>query len=136
MSLVLADVGLGNLLSWMLASSGDAVVLHLYSNNYTPLHSSTAGNFTECTFGGYAAVTLSQGTWNTPVLVSDTAVTSYGSAPLAWTATNSQTVYGYYVVDQGGSNVLLWGELFGTSRTLNASDVIQLGPQFTLQSVN
>ena len=115
------------------------LIYRLYSTNVTPVDASTAGSFTECSFTGYVPYTLTRSTWNNAATVSSEAQTSYGSTPLAWTAGSSQTVYGYFVTTSaaapgGSTGDCLYAELFGTARTLNNGDVLQLTPTFALQS--
>lgn len=135
MPLVTPNVGELELLDKMLKdalSTNEAYILKLYQNNYTPDDSSAPGSFTEATFTNYAAVTLTRALWNSAVTVSNKAETSYGSAPQSWTCgASGNTIYGYYVVG-ATSAVVLWAELFATSRVLANQDVLNLTPKFTL----
>lgn len=113
-------------------STDEGYYLKLYQNNYTPDANSAPGSFTEATFTNYAVMTLARATWNASVIVSGAAQTSYGSSPLSWTCgASGNTIYGYYVVG-ATSGVVLWAELFATSRVLANQDVLNLTPQFTL----
>lgn len=113
-------------------STNENYILKLYQNNYTPADDSTPGSFTEANFTNYAAVTLTRALWNAAVTVSNKAETSYGSAPQSWTCgASGNTIYGYYVVG-ATSTVVLWAELFSTSRVLANQDVLNLTPKFTL----
>lgn len=113
-------------------STDEGYYLKLYQNNYTPDATSVPASFTEATFTNYAVMTLTRALWNASVIVSGAAQTSYGSAPLSWTCgASGNTIYGYYVVG-ATSNVVLWAELFATSRVLANQDVLNLTPQFTL----
>jgi hypothetical protein len=141
MPLVLADVGADQILkayfnnSWPTSKN---LKLKLYSNNYTPVQTSTHANFTEVTGGGYAAITLTNGSW-TVTVGNDPSDAVYAEQTFTFTGTigGSGIVYGYYIVDDdgSGSNVLIYAELFGTSFTpANNGDNIKLTPKFQLSS--
>lgn len=113
-------------------STDENYILKLYQNNYTPDDTSGPGSFTEANFTNYAAVTLTRSGWNASVIVSTHAETSYGASPQTWTCgASGNTIYGYYVVG-ATSGVVLWAELFSTSRVLANQDVLNLTPKFTL----
>lgn len=109
--------------------------LHLYSNNVTPTTASVLGDFTECTFAGYAAQSIVN--WTAPSITSH--VATIGADPLTFTRSTtgtSQNVYGYYVTD-AASAVLYWAELdpSGPKVVTNAGDSITITPQITDQSL-
>jgi hypothetical protein len=72
-----------------------------------PTPASVVGDFTEATFTGYAAKTvtgtISGSTWSAPT--GTPALSQYNAAaPLSWTATGGyQTILGYFVVLADGS---------------------------------
>jgi hypothetical protein len=78
--------------------------LHLFTNNVTPAKSDTVGTYTECSASGYSAITLSSGSW-TVSTVSTTTTAAY--ATQTFTLTASATIYGYYITDSGGTNIIL-----------------------------
>lgn len=104
--------------------------LKLYKNNYTPVGTSTAANFTEADFSGYSAKTLTYSSWTTASSVSNVAKTTY--ADQTWTSGSTQTVYGYYVVDASGN--LIFAELFSPQADLVASTPLVVSPSFTLET--
>jgi hypothetical protein len=84
----------------------------LYVNNYTPLVTSTAGNFTECTLTGYAALTLTPGSWSGST---SSGLATYTYPTITFTFSpyaGGTTIYGYYVTIPGVTAVL--AELFST----------------------
>lgn len=93
---------------WLLQSSlgNNTTKLRLFTNNITPAKTDVASTYTECTASGYAAISLSGGTWT---------YTTQGNeadyATQTFTLTSSATVYGYYVTDSAGTT-LLFSELF------------------------
>src|SRR5438132_1401876 len=86
--------------------------LHLFKNNYTPVEGSTVANFTEADFGGYAAVSLSNAVQTVDHVAWDA---------ITWTRTGTptNTIYGAYVTDNGGT-VLYWTKTI-TPVTLSAN---------------
>ena len=136
MGLILADVGADTILKaffnnvW--PSGGKNLTLKLYTNNYTPLDSSVAGDFTEASGGGYAAKTLTNGSW-TVTPADDPSDAVY--AEQTWTFTGalagSATIYGYFVIDADGTIVL--GEKFDYSFTpAKNGDQLRVTPKFQM----
>ena len=106
------------------------LVLRLYSNNITPSDTDTAGTFTEATFAGYAAITLTGASWNAAAAGSIT----YGSQQ---TFTRSSTgagenIYGYYVT-QLTSGLLVYAERDGAAPFVvtNQDDAVKITPAIT-----
>lgn len=131
MALVITNAGENTLLDWALRSTGEALTLRLYVNDYTPTATSAWANFTEASFGGYAVKTLTRASWVAPT----TNVAGAGSISYAaqqWSATGAATVYGYYVCTAG--NVVVWAQRFSVPRVLTSGAVLTLTPSFTLAS--
>ena len=134
MSLVLADVGaamqLKAIFNNVWPAGGKNLTLKLYTNNYTPLDSSTAGNFTEATGGGYAAKTLANGSW-TQSNVGGIEQVLYALQSFIFTGalTGNPAIYGYFVVDADG--VLVWAELIAAPFTpANNGDHLDITPKY------
>lgn len=81
------------------------LVLKLYSNNITPSDTDTAGTYTECTFTGYSAITLTGASWGSASAGS----IAYAQQTFTCSGAGSENVYGYYVV-QSSSGTLLYSE--------------------------
>ena len=145
MAQVWADVGCDSLLkralngtfpsnSLALPAAGD-LQLRLYCNNYTPLQTSVAGDFTQAAGGGYAAKTLSYGSF-TVTVANDPSDAVY--AIQTWTfsgvLTTNPTIYGYYIVDSDG--VLVCAELGPAAYTPTSSgtDVLTITYKVQLSS--
>jgi hypothetical protein len=137
MPLVIADVGELELLDKMLKdalSVDEDFTLKLYQNNYTPVNTSVAGDFTVATFTNYVDKTLTRAGWAAATTVSNKARSTY--AQQSWTCgASGNTIYGYYVIG-ATSGTLLWAELFPTPRVLANTDILTLIPVFTLNSEN
>lgn len=106
------------------------LVLRLYSNNITPSDTDTAGTYTEATFAGYSAITLTGATWNAAASGS----ISY-SAQQTFTRTSTgapENIYGYYVT-QFTSGILVYSERDGAApfAITNNGDAIKITPTIT-----
>lgn len=136
MALVVSNVGEIQLMTWALkgVSVTENLSLKLYTNNYSPVASSIASNFTECAISGYSAKTLSRASWSNPVTnITGKAEMSY--ATQTFTFTGSGTIYGYYIVSESG-NVLLWAELFPTARAVVSGESLAVTPKIVGSSEN
>lgn len=134
--IVLADVGadmmLGALFNNAWPGGGRDLTLKLYTNNYTPLDTSVAGDYTEASGGGYAAKTLTNGSW-TISTGNDPSDAVYAQQTWTFTGTlaGTATIYGYFVIDAAG--VLVFGEKFDYSFTpAKNGDQLKLTPKFQL----
>jgi hypothetical protein len=109
------------------------LVLKLYSSNTTPADTDTAGAYTEATFTGYSAKTLTGGSWT--VVEGNPSEASYAQQIYTSTAgSQNQSIYGYFVV-QTSSGSLMWAERFsdGPYTIVNNGDEIRITPKLTLQ---
>lgn len=110
------------------------LVIRLYSNNFTPIETSTVVQFDEVTGGGYAQQNLIAGCW--------TFITGNPSQAehmeITWTFTDvtdvGGTVFGYYVVRATGGE-LMWSERFskGPFVVKVSGDEIKVVPRLTLE---
>lgn len=104
------------------------LVLKLYSSNTTPSETDTAGTYTEATFSGYAALTLTGSSWGA-------ASGSIAYAQQTFTHDGggvSNSIYGYFVV-QATSGILLYAERDGSApfTLTNVGDNVKLTPTIT-----
>jgi hypothetical protein len=101
------------------------LTVKLFKSNTTPAESDVAGTYTESTFTGYASQALTAGTWG----VAAAGTITYG-AQLTFTCSgaSSENVYGYYVVNAGGT--LLYSERDGSApfAIANSGDAVKLTP--------
>ena len=136
-TLVVSNVGERYLLDHVLSvpwSSGDSWTIHLYKNNFTPNKDMVLSDFTEATFGSYAAKTLTRATWTPAVTFSGIAISFYGTLPLTWTSSSGpQTCYGYYVTEDAGGE-LLFAQAFDSPQIVTALAPALVLPQLTLHS--
>ena len=119
---------LGNILN---KSASENLVIHLYSNNRTPIESDVIGDYTEVTGGGYAQQNLTAGSWT----ITPGAPTAGEHPQITWTFTGAVgLVYGYYVTRATGGE-LMWAELFtnGPFDIQNVNDEIRVTPRLTLE---
>lgn len=140
MAMVVADIGALNILkayfnntrpanSLALTSANDHQ-LRLFVTNVTPNANGTdtAATYTQATGGGYAAKTLSNGSWT--AAASNPADVTY--AIQTWTfsgvLTTNTTIYGYYIVDSDG--VLVTAEaLTPFTPTSSGTDTFSVTPK-------
>lgn len=122
------------------ASGGVAGILngakaHLFTNAIVPTADSVVSNFSEATFTSYVAATIS---WNTPAYTNGNNQAEMTAGTLVFVAGASpttQTIYGAFVTDSGGTN-LLWAERFSIPVLVNSQGdgvtyVPALVPSFT-----
>jgi hypothetical protein len=105
--------------------------LKLFSSNTTPAESDTEGSFTEATFTGYSAITLTGANWT----VTEGAPSSATYAQQTFTSTagsQNQSIYGYYLV-QATSGKLVYSERFsdGPYVIVNNGDAIKVTVSIT-----
>lgn len=81
------------------------LVLKLYSNNVTPAEGDTAGTYTECTFTGYSAITLTGTSWG----AASGGSIAYAQQTFTCSGAGSENCYGYFVV-QATSGMLVYSE--------------------------
>lgn len=127
MALNVPDVGENAILEMIVNKTAPQnPVLKLYKNNITPSDTDTGATYTEATFGGYAAITLTGASWNNAASGS----ISYGSQQtFTCNATATDDIYGYYVV-QTSSGILLWSERDASApfAVRNSGDAVKITP--------
>lgn len=112
MALNVPDVGENKILEHIVNKTApENLVLRLYKNNITPSDTDTAATYTEATFTGYAAITLTGASWNAAAAGSIT----YGSQQtFTCSAVAVDDIYGYYITEIT-SGVLIWSERDGAA---------------------
>jgi hypothetical protein len=106
--------------------AGEDVDIKLFSNDYTPVATSTEANMTEVSGGGYSTQSLTAATWG--ITGTNPTTASYG-ATISFTFTGAPTtnggyVYGYYAVARSGTNAgkMLWGDRFTNAPIIIANN--------------
>lgn len=85
------------------------VLCRLFRNNYTPVETSSNGNFTQATAAGYAAKTINGTAWS---IVTDGSGFGHATAPQqSFIYSAAETVYGVYFTN-AGNTITLWAERF------------------------
>jgi hypothetical protein len=105
--------------------------LRLYSSNTTPAETDTDATYTEATFAGYAAATLTGSSWSVSAGAPSSA--TYAQQTFTRSSTGStENIYGYYVV-QTTTLGLMWAERFsdGPYAITNNGDNIKITPALT-----
>jgi hypothetical protein len=103
------------------------LVLRLYSNNITPSDTDTTATYTEATFAGYAAITLTGASWG----AASGGTITYGSQQ-TFTRTSTgatENIYGYYC-NQFTSTTLMYSERDGSApfAVTNNGDAVKITP--------
>ena len=111
-------------------AAGQNVVLKLFKNDITPGETDTAGTYTEATFTGYAAKTLTGASWT----ATEGAPSDVTFAQQTFTSSadqSAQTIYGLYMIRVTALDLIL-AERFATSVVIqNNGDAIQITPIIT-----
>lgn len=126
-----ADVLLGTFFNG--SPAGQNLKLKLYCTDTTIADTNTNSSYTECSGGGYAAITLTNGSW-TLTVGNDPSDVVYAEQTFTFTGTltTNGTVYGYYVTNNAGTTAI-WAEKFTTSFTPTTNgDNIKITPKFQL----
>jgi len=127
MALNVPDVGENKIVEMVVNKTApENLVLRLYSNNITPADSDTAATYTEATFAGYSAITLTGASWGAAA----GGVTSFAQQTFTRSSTGAtENIYGYYVT-QVTSGVLIWSErdAAAPAAMTNSGDNIKLTP--------
>jgi len=111
-------------------------VAHLFINAIVPTVDSVVANFNEATFTSYTNQNI---VWNSPPYTNGNNQAEMTGGTLVWvagSAPTTQTIYGAFVTDAGGTN-LLWAERFTTPVPVNSAGdgvtyVPALVPTFTV----
>jgi hypothetical protein len=130
MALVVPNVGaVLALKAFLNHTAGQNGVLRLYTNNITPGETDTAGTYTEAAGNGYAAITLTGGSWT--VTEADPASAAYAQQTFTFTGALGD-VYGYFVT-QTTSGILMYAERFSGApiNIANNGDQIKITPTIT-----
>jgi hypothetical protein len=127
MALNFPDAG-ENLVLGMIVNktAAENLSLRLYKNNITPSDTDTAATYTEATFPGYAAITLTGASWGAP---SGGTITYGAQQTFTCSGTSTDDVYGYYVV-QVTSGTILYSERDASApfAVRNSGDYIKITP--------
>jgi hypothetical protein len=109
-------------------STAPPYVVKLYSNDYTPVDGSNAGNFTEATFPGYAPVVINGDDFEAAVIVADVAhSTSVVTPSYTCTGGAGQLVYGWFMIENDFGTAIL-AQRFNVPRNMITGAVESLNP--------
>ena len=141
MSMVIPHEGEIVLLNNLLAGGAlENWTLKLFSNNVTPALTDTSATYTVASFTGYADKTLTRtqsgSTWAAAagtgsVLEASDAYSAYGASAQSWSATSSQTIYGYYILGATSGKVIA-AEKFASAVNLINPSTITVQPSLEL----
>ena len=128
MTLKLVNVGERLALEYLVNKDApENLVLRLFQNDVTPADTDTEATYTEATFTGYSAATLTGASWT--VNAGNPAEATYAEQTFSSSADQTaQTIYGYYLTRATGGE-LVWVERFASSQPVqNNGDQISITP--------
>lgn len=135
MALVFPNGGEEIVLSYLTnKDTPEDLVVHLYSNNYTPIAASEVGDFTEATFSGYASIPTEGADWTItpgdPTEAECIQVTFTCDANL-----QNESIYGYYITRETSGD-LVYAERFpaGPYVVENNGHEIRVTPRIQLDN--
>jgi len=137
MALTLADVGADQILKAYFNNNWPAskdLVIKLFTNDYTPVDTDTTAQYTEAAGGGYVSKALANGSW-TITVADDPSDAVFAEQTWTFTGplTGNPTIYGYYIVDNNGSGVLVWAERLAANFTPSQNgDLLKITPKFQM----
>ncbi len=137
MALTLSDIGADAILEAYFNNdwpTSKDLTLKLFATDVTPAQTDTASTYTEATGGGYADITITNGSW-TVASANDPSDAVYAQQTFTFTGplTTNLNIYGYYVVNDDGT--LLWAERLASAFTPTTSgDTVKITLQFQLSS--
>ena len=132
MALLIPNNGEGDMADAFVAKTpATALILRLYTNNITPSETDTAATYTETTFTGYSAITLTGASWTT----TEGAPTQAAYAQQTFTSSagsQSVSIYGLFMTRTTSGRIAL-AERFtdGPYSIVNNGDQIRITPQIT-----
>ncbi len=106
MTLLVATVGANLALEHIVNKTApENLILKLFKSNTTPANGDTAATYTEATFPGYAAITLTGASWGAASARS----IAYAQQTFTCSGVATDDIYGYYLVG-ATSTTLYWAE--------------------------
>jgi hypothetical protein len=129
MTIVVATVGANLILEHTVNKTApENLILKLFKSNTTPAITDTAATYTEATFPGYAAITLTGGTWGAAAARS----IAYAQQTFTCSGVSTDDIYGYYVIG-ATSTVLYYAERDATApfSVRVAGDAVKVTPTIT-----
>lgn len=134
--MVVEDGLLEFLLQWGTKANTEEYEVGLYQNDWTPTVGDDISAVSPATFGGYSGL-IALDSWDTGGITFVTPRAVIEHPYKTWTAdgTSTNTIYGYYVVNSGGT--LLWAERRTTGGILIGVVVGQtysVIPRFTMRT--
>jgi hypothetical protein len=132
MALLVPDAGEVAMLDMLLkTTTPEGQTLKLYTNNYDAVEGSVAGDFTEASGSGYAAVALTRGTWGGASTAAGTTSAAYPAQVFSFSG--ALTIVGYFVVGSS-SGTILWAERIyaGAGQAFANGDTLTVTPRVEL----
>jgi hypothetical protein len=107
---VATQLGQIELLSYALNNQTPSdMLLHLYSNNWSPNYTDTLTNYTEVSVSGYVPMVLNGGMWT--IGLNDSGIVAATYPMQTFPFSTSVTAFGYYITDNAITTVI-FAEMF------------------------
>jgi len=105
--------------------------VRLFVNDYTPIPTSVWSDFVEASFAGYDGIGINMLNWPTPTIVDHVAIstnTTTYTFQAASSGVSPQTVYGYYVGDDGDNLIYAerWTDSYNITNGVKLDLVLKL----------
>lgn len=127
------------MLGLMLNASSDPpenLAIRLYTNDLTPASSHDLADFTEASFSGYGAITLTSSDWTIDPADPTVAISNPASSFVVSGSTADEQVYGYYLTGVNTSTLYGIERFSGAPYQLSSTgDSIWVRPQFNLNII-
>ena len=129
MALVFTDLGERRVLDSVAGNVLSGLSLRLFSNDYTPTASSVPSDFVQASFGGYSQQTL--GAFDPAVTDGNGDAVVEHSTELEYIATSAETIYGYFVVETGSPDAVIYAERFASAKQIDDGTTFRFTPRMT-----
>lgn len=131
MAIITSDLGAQKILDAFFNQTSNDLTLKLFTNDITPTDTNVAGDFTEAAGGGYAAKTLSAGSW-TDSVTGGIAQVAYAKQTFTFTGAlnGGASIYGYYVIDGAGTLIYSEKRNAGAFTPIDNGDYYEVTPVY------
>lgn len=137
MPIVLPNQGLPDWLNWMIRSTGGDppdLVMATWVNNLVPTQTTAFNDIVRSSWLGSSEWLITRTGWTAPAIVSGKAVSTWGVAPVVWTAgVVVPAVYGWLLYNPGPQRLMLI-ERFDVPRALGIGTPLGILPRLELET--
>ena len=112
-------------------TAATAPILCLFESNTTPAETDTVATYTEATFTGYSAITLTSASWNAATAGAPSYI-DYAQQTFTCSGAGSTNIYGYFIKSTTSAK-LLWAERDASAPfpVTTSGDTVKVTPKIT-----